>query len=425
MNRPAQCPPYAHRATLALWWVAAGLTATTSASAASDAGPAANVAPVATAAGAPVRPDTSACREHIPDGAERPQMNVRFPAQGKSGHVALLDITLSHWAQDRVLADALEVQKAADGAKAVASAGFVFPSKNSKTRPHVRRTELGERAKTRIKIPVVPLPEEPGRATLTLPSLPIALARASGQVLTLCTPAQTLVVEEPTANFADPKPRPNPAPQRQMEYWRTLHNLAYGVLVGLVVALLALFGVRWWNRRPKVVPPAPPPRPPWDVALESLRDLKHAGLLEQGRLGDYFDRVSLTLRLYLGDRYGFDGPESTTEEIRDALKARAGSDTQHAVVSLLDETDLVKFANVPPTRAQCEGVWDRTEALVLSTTPSAQGSAPKAVAPLQTNDAPKAATGGSAPGPAKPKQAPEAASDVRDGPEPGKEHDPQ
>ena len=318
----------------------------------------------------PARPGPTVCREHIPEGAERPQMDASFPTRGQSGHVALLKVTLSHWAKDRVLADTLEVQQGGKGAKAIKAAGFLFPAKQSDTKPQVQRTEKGDRAETQVVIPVIPLPSEPGRANLTLPSLPIALARASGQVLTLCTPTQDLLVEEPTANFAEPTPRQNPPPLRQMEYWRTLHNLAYGALVGLVAALLALIVFRWWKRRPRIEPPAPPPRPPWEVAIESLRDLKHAGLLDQGRLGDYYDRVSLTLRMYLGDRYGFDGPESTSEEIRKELAVRADVDTQTSAFALLDETDLVKFANLPPTKAQCEGIWDRTEALVLSTTPT-------------------------------------------------------
>ena len=59
----------------------------------------------------------------------------------------------------------------------------------------------------------------------------------------------------------------------------------------------------------------------------------------------HFDRVSHTLKAYLGRRFGFDGLESTTSEIishlqqsREALAALPG------VHDFLRETDLVKFA---------------------------------------------------------------------------------
>ena len=81
-----------------------------------------------------------------------------------------------------------------------------------------------------------------------------------------------------------------------------------------------------WRKltQPKPEPPPPPPRPPWDVALEELDEVRHAGLLEVERYGEYFDRMSDALRRYLGARFGFDGLESTTDEILAALKKQAG-----------------------------------------------------------------------------------------------------
>src|SRR5690606_41714814 len=64
---------------------------------------------------------------------------------------------------------------------------------------------------------VVLLPSELGRQSLTLPPLPIAMARASGEVITVCTSEHSIAVDDPTANTPNAEPKPNPAPSRQTE----------------------------------------------------------------------------------------------------------------------------------------------------------------------------------------------------------------
>ena len=63
------------------------------------------------------------------------------------------------------------------------------------------------------------------------------------------------------------------------------------------------------------MPPPPPPRPPWEVAFEELDAVRHAGLVDEGRYAEHFDRVCDAVRKYLGGRYGFDGLETTTDEM--------------------------------------------------------------------------------------------------------------
>jgi hypothetical protein len=137
----------------------------------------------------------------------------------------------------------------------------------------------------------------------------------------------------------------------------------------VILALLALMARRW-TRRPKPVPPPPPPRPAWEIALEKLDEVRHAGLLEVKREVEYFDRVNDTLRMYLGSRYGFDGLESTTDEILAALEhAQLQGLSFGDVVDFLRECDLVKFANVTPTHEECERALDAGEKIVRATMP--------------------------------------------------------
>ena len=91
---------------------------------------------------------------------------------------------------------------------------------------------------------------------------------------------------------------------------------------------------------------------------------------EQGRFGEYFDRVSDALRNYLGARYGFDGLESTTDEIITALqRSSVHGVAVPEIVAFLQDCDLVKFANMTPTQAECVGALTSGERIVRATMP--------------------------------------------------------
>jgi hypothetical protein len=106
------------------------------------------------------------------------------------------------------------------------------------------------------------------------------------------------------------------------------------------------------------------------VALEAFFDIRQARLIEQGRLADHFDRVSGALRQYLGDRFGFDALESTTQEIVGHLQQtpEAAAFASEVEMSLLD-VDLVKFAKMAPTEAQCHSLLEQSEQLVRRSIP--------------------------------------------------------
>ncbi len=125
-----------------------------------------------------------------------------------------------------------------------------------------------------------------------------------------------------------------------------------------------------WVTRPRPAVPPPPPRPPWEIALEKLDEVRHAGLLEVARFQEYFDRVNDAVRAYLGARYGFDGLESTTDEILQALRRASAEDLALPfVLGFCEECDLVKFANMTPSLDSCGRVLDAAERIVRSTMP--------------------------------------------------------
>jgi len=312
------------------------------------------------------------CADSFPAGSARPRVTESFPDHGKSGHALVLDLVLEHGKGESVLPAGLGGQVLGDQMRAIEREGFFLPSPKGSGAPTLETKVEGDRARTHLTIPVVALPKKPGRHELVLPSLPIAIARASGEVRTLCTAEHHVVVEDPTANTPDAKPKANPKPVRQMEEWTAAKNAAIGGAIALAAAALLAWALSWWRRRPKPVVPPPPPRPPWDVALEELFDVRHARLVEQGRFAEHFDRVSDAVRRYLGARYGFDGLETTTREAMSALrKVTPRIAVLTDVETFLENADLVKFAKLTPTETECDAALGRAEELVRRTMPAA------------------------------------------------------
>jgi hypothetical protein len=323
---------------------------------------------VSAAAAAPESTAWSTCRESVPPGKTRPTLEEKFPSQLPAGHGGVLEITLIHGKGERVLADAFELQRDSDGAKTLLRAGFEFPSTAGPGSPRVTRTERDADAITVVELTLLPLPKESGPRETTLPPLPIAIARASGEVMTICTAPHATTITDPTANVPHATPKRHPGGERQRELWVGLRNVTYGALLGLTLAGIIALIVRWFQRRPKPVPPPPPPRPAWEVALETLSQIRQADLLSQGLFTAHLERVNHALRQYLGGRYGFDGLERTTEEVLIALKASTlPTDIYLQVERMLRESDLVKFAKLVPTEADCRTVLDDVEGIVRKT----------------------------------------------------------
>jgi hypothetical protein len=326
------------------------------------------------AAGLLAHPARAECVETAPSGAERPQITETFPDRATSGYAAVLHVTVSHGKGEVVLPHGMELQRESDTAKALKEAGFALPDQDGGSPARLASFDLDAKAgrkQSTVDLPLLVLPEKPGRHLLSLPALPISVARANGDVVTMCTKPHAVLVEDPTASTPDAQPKPNPPARAQREEWTALKRaLLYGT-IGILVGALAAWLFHLWRKRPRPVPPPPPPRPPWEVAFERLDEARHAGLLDTQRFSEFFDRVNDAVREYLGARFGFDGLESTTDETLVALRR-----VQHfglplpEVAAFLQECDLVKFADMTPTLAECERALLQAERLVRTTMPA-------------------------------------------------------
>lgn len=313
----------------------------------------------------------TSCSERLPDGATRPKMTEILNGRGLSGHAATLEITIVHGKGEVVMPGGFQVERGSDAYKALEEAGFVLPDPAGGAGPTVttNQPEGSPTATTKVTLAFVPLPKEGGRHNMVLPPVPITVARASGETMTVCTIPHAIVVDDPIANELDPQVRPNPPGRPQREEWVFLKQAATVALASVVLgAIFAFFYLRWL-RRPKAEPYVAPVLP-WVAALAELEAIRTSNLIAEGHTDEYFDRVSDCVRKYLGARYGFDGLESTTDEMERTLArvrpAIRGLDT---INRFLEECDLVKFARVVPSENDCLAALDRGVTIVRNTTP--------------------------------------------------------
>jgi hypothetical protein len=166
----------------------------------------------------------------------------------------------------------------------------------------------------------------------------------------------------PDAAHHGPKP---PVPVYVRSYlWAWL-------LAGLALVAALAYGVWRFLKREKAVAAMAVPEVPYDErALEELQRLRREKPWDRGAGRAAIFQLSEIVRAYLGSRLGFNALDLTSEELVRELKARRliGLD----LPALADEMaweDLVKFAKVEPTPAECVRGLDRAESIVRHTRP--------------------------------------------------------
>lgn len=314
------------------------------------------------------------CEESFPEGHDRPELHSELTLKTQAGHAVTLVVRVEHYPGETVFPGGINLNPTSPEYTDLKNAEFEIPSEKSLFAPSLETKPLpgnAGRVETVVRLPFVPLPREPGSHELTLPPLPIAIARSSGQLSQLCTTPHVLFVEDPTANTPNAELQADPPPRSQLEIWTAARDTAIALLIALpLAALLAWLAIRYLPRLKKK-PAPPPPVPPWELALKELRELDGAGLLERARFDEYLDRVSDTLRAYLGRRYGFDGLESTTRELLRQLGERAPDFRfESEVRDILQRSDLVKFAKRLPNEHECKDAMLETRRIVERTTKS-------------------------------------------------------
>lgn len=180
----------------------------------------------------------------------------------------------------------------------------------------------------------------------------------------LAIPIEVALVLPDTSGLAPIKPILE-EPARWTDY------LPWIIVAGIVVLLALLLW--WWQRRgqPRPTAPAPPPRPPHEVALEALDRLRKRKLWQQGLVKEYYFELSRILRAWLEARYDILALESTTGEIISALRQKGVLPEERLawLHRTLQLADMVKFAKAEPEPSQHVAIMDETVAFIEATRP--------------------------------------------------------
>ena len=157
-----------------------------------------------TDAGAAASGNVGGCVESIPKGADRPQITDAFPSRGTSGWAATLAVTIRHGKGEHVLPAGLDLSAATEAKKYLSKAGFTIPDQDGGAAAQLW-TEPDRKdfpfSVTHLELPLVVLPEKPGRSSMELPPIPVAVARSNGEVATVCTHPHIILVEDPIAGL--------------------------------------------------------------------------------------------------------------------------------------------------------------------------------------------------------------------------------
>jgi hypothetical protein len=200
-----------------------------------------------------------------------------------------------------------------------------------------------------------------------LPSFEASFVDASGKEAKVATAPLSFTVGSVLAE-GDTRPadikRPAVMPETPVWPWV--------LLAAAAVAAAAWF---WWRRRARrpaiaAVVPTAPPRPAHEVAYSELERLLSSGLLEKGRVKEFYIELAEIVKRYFEARFRVDTFERTSAEILEALRlARLPEKGMALTAEFFGSCDLVKFAKHVPSSDDTRAVVEKAYGLVDETRP--------------------------------------------------------
>ena len=202
----------------------------------------------------------------------------------------------------------------------------------------------------------------------TLPAFTLTGQVSGGRTLTATTDSISItvvsVIEDDPKDIRDIKgPVAIPAPTP----W-----LQWAVVAGIVLAVgLLLYYLYRRSKKPKVTEPTPvpvSPRSAYELAMEELDRLAVSALLADGKIKQHYTELSEIFRRYLAGKYGVAAMEITTHELLDVLyHQKMPYEYRQQITTLLEESDLVKFAKFVPEKEHQECSIDKARTLIVDT----------------------------------------------------------
>ena len=166
-------------------------------------------------------------------------------------------------------------------------------------------------------------------------------------------------------------------------FWDRPVVLVFAGLVLLGVLGSAGYYLFWRSRRQKTYATTPlDARSLWEIAEQEFDRIAHLDLPVNGNLKEHYTLVADALRAYLGATFLSvdelsDTAEMSTKEIAMAVRQSSlDAVNSRTIIELLEEADLVKFANYSPPSSRAYEFACQARALVETTRLSFQQQAP-------------------------------------------------
>ncbi len=143
------------------------------------------------------------------------------------------------------------------------------------------------------------------------------------------------------------------------------------VLIFLGMAIsgwLVWYIIKKKKRNEPIIFRAKPVDPPDVAALRELDRLKAEKLWQQGKVKEYYSRISEIIRVYIEGRFGIAAPELTSYEILAGIReAIYNSSDYEKLKSVLQLSDLVKFAKANPEPDENVDQFENAYQFILNT----------------------------------------------------------
>ena len=156
-------------------------------------------------------------------------------------------------------------------------------------------------------------------------------------------------------------------PQAALPY---VDYLPWIVGVGVLALVMGTVYLLIRRRRSQLALAAIDNRLPHEVAFDELDRVEHLDLPQAGKFKVHYTLVSDCIRVYMEKTYHFPVLERTTGEIRSNLKrTKVSNEVAQEFISLLDESDLVKFSKFRPDIYSAQQILQNSRQIVEQTKP--------------------------------------------------------
>jgi len=176
------------------------------------------------------------------------------------------------------------------------------------------------------------------------------------------------------ADANDIKPIKAPQEFKTPVPYRFLYRAALILLIVLLLTVLSyLFYRKYFLKKSHKENILPLPAPE-EEAHKSIDDLVKSDLLQEGKIKDFYITLSDIVRRYVERRFTIMTFEKTTDEIIHQMRQKDISCVNN-LKDLLTDFDLVKFAKLIPSNAECNGHVLKSRNFIDETTSKEEVSA--------------------------------------------------